>query len=328
MEKQSSRDMRRILFITLSNIGDVVLTTPVLSALHERFPEARFTVIVGQKCADLFEADPLVEKIIVYNKQYSLWEMILFARRLRSERFDAVADMRHTLFPFIIGARRLTSVLRWRRHHRHAVLDHLSKLNFLKEIDPARISFRIVIPPKAQAFQKEIWGDYRIKDDECVVGVAPHAASTLKMWYPSNFIELMHMMKKEYRVRFVIAGANDAREICDLVREGYPEAVNLVGKTSIPELAAVISRCNLFISNDSGPMHFASAFGIPTVAIFGPSDQERYGPFGTRFGIVHKELSCKPCGKAQCPEGKRDCIDTITPEDVMRTVRELLSPVH
>lgn len=324
MTAENKSNIQKILFITLSNIGDVILTTPALNALHEEFPQAKFTVIVGPKCADLFEADPLVEKIIVYKKNYSFRELILFVRRLRSERFDAVADMRHTLFPFLIGARRLTTLIRGKKRHQHAVLDHMSKLKFLKRIDPGLLKFRVIIPHKAQEFQKELWSDYRIKGDEYAVGIAPHAASTLKMWYPSNFIELMQMMKKEYRVRFIIVGADDAREICDLVKEGFPEAINLVGKTGIPELAAVISKCNLFIANDSGPLHFATAYGIPTVAIFGPSNQERYGPFGNKHVIVHKDLSCKPCDKAQCPAGRRDCIDLITPKDVMNAVRQLL----
>lgn len=309
-------------------MGDVILTTPALQALHEKFPAAKFTVIVGPKCADLFESDPLVEKIIVYNKKYTLRELFVFARRLRSERFDAVADMRHTVFPLLIGARRLTTLIRRPRRGTHAVLDHLAKLKFPAARDGRTPAFRIVLPRRAREFQEEIWSDYRFKDNEWVVGVAPHAASSLKMWYPSNFISLMEMMKREFRVRFIIVGGNDAREICDLVKEGYTDALNLVGKTDIPGLAAVISRMDLFITNDSGPMHFASAFGVPTVAVFGPSDPKRYGPFGNRHVIVHKELPCKPCNQAQCPSGKRDCIDLITPAQALEAVRELLPPAR
>jgi len=321
-----SRDLGKILFITLSNLGDAVLTTPVLEALHREFPAAKFTVIAGPKCADLFESDPIVEKIIVYQKDYSLFDLSRFARRLRRERFDAVVDLKHTLFPFVIGSRRLTKLVRGTNRNTHAVIDHLSKLNCVGPIDTAHARFRIVVSERAWEFQRSVWNEHRVREGECVIGINPHAASSLKMWYPSNFIDFMRAIGKERPVRFVIVGGRDAIDINTLVAEGYPDAINLTGRTTIPELASVVGVCNLLVTNDSGPLHFASAFGVPTVAIFGPSNSKRYGPFGNPHIILQKDLSCVPCEEAQCPAGQRTCIDLITVDEVLAAARKLLPP--
>ncbi|MDP8263096.1 MAG: glycosyltransferase family 9 protein [Candidatus Ancaeobacter aquaticus] len=314
------REIRKILFITLSNVGDVVLTTPVMNILCQRYPHAHFTILVGPKASSVFDGDPLVDEVIEYNKKASLKEKCTLVRTLRRKNYDAVCDLRHTIIPIFLQGTLLTRLIRRKEEGLHAAIDHMRKL---KNVSPQETPcFRLFASEKALDFQKEIWQKYAVGETEPVFGISPHAASSLKQWPIDRCIELIKNIQSQYTARCVLIGGNDARDIGESIMDSCPQCINLIGHTSISELIAIMSKMKGFVTNDSGPLHIASALDVPTVAIFGPSDDVRYGPRGKNHCIVH-DINCRPCKLAQCKFSTHECIKSIGVKEVFDAVHNL-----
>ena len=308
--------MKKILFITLSNIGDAVLTTPVLQGLLNRSDQPDVSVLVGPKAAELFQRDPAIREVIVYDKHDGWREKLKLLRMFRAKRFDEVVDLRNTVFPLLLlGWKGLFSMLKLNRKRGavHAVEDHLRRA--FGDAQDAR--FRVFIPQEAQQRAEQF-----LKDSQGPwIGVAPGAASDLKRWPSERFAEIAQRIHCAGYGRVVLLG--EAKDRMDV-----PGSLNLIGRTSLLDLAAVLKCCSLLLTNDSGPMHLAAAVGTPVVAIFGPSDARQYGPFGQGHRIVRLDLSCSPCGQAQCPLGTHACMKDLDVEKVWASVASVIESSH
>lgn len=308
----------KVLFITLSNIGDVVCTTPVLRALVDRPDHPRVSVLVGPKAAALFQGDAALDKVIAYDKHMSLGQKLMFVRLLKTKGFDEVVDLRNSLFPVaILGWRGLRSLFLSRgKKAGHAVLRHWRRA-FGKDPVASELLFHVQASEKAQkraeALLSGVQGPF--------VAVAPGAASDLKRWPLEKFAEILRRLGKAGFGQAVLVGGPENQSLSAKLQELAPGcALDLTGKTNLPELTAVLKRASVVLSNDSGPMHIAAALGTPVVAIFGPSDSRRYGPFGAGHAVVRQELPCSPCGKAQCHLGTHACMVDLETEQVWKAL--------
>ena len=314
---------KKILLITLSNIGDVVLTTPVLQHLLNRPDQPAVSVMVGPKAAELFQNDPALQEIIVYDKHAGWIEKLKVVRKLRTKHFNEIVDLRRTLFPLLIlGWKGLLWRSWFRRVQRkqHAVLAHLHRAFGQK----GEMQFRIFIPEQAEQRAEELLRENK----EPFVAVAPGAASDLKRWPLERFSRIIRRLQKEFDAGVILVGGDADRELVAPLRENIPGIVDLTGNTSLTELAAVIKRSMLLLTNDSGPMHIAAAVGTPVVAIFGPSDHRRYGPLGQFHKVVRLDLPCSPCGQAQCPLGTHACMQDLDVEKVWASVASVIESSH
>ena len=321
----------KILFITLSNIGDVILTLPVLSALKDNFPDAKIDILVGPRPEQVFRKDPRVNKIFIYDKHASLRGKAGFIKRLRNERYDLAVDMRSSLFPFFIGARYRTPIIICRAQAclsptklKHRRLAHLEKIR------PLGIEYRkqknIYIDEKDREKIKALLNDKGAGRNDIIIGIGHGAKSPLKQWKKQGFIEVINSILKQPGYKVVLIG--DVNEMAS--SEGISHAVNnpglidLTGKTSLNELFAVIERFDLLLTCDSAGMHIASDLGVRVVAVFGPTDPEEYGPMGDKDIVIRKSLKCSPCKKAQCEFGTHECMETISAEEILSTIKEVL----
>lgn len=317
--------VRKILFITLSNIGDVVLTLPVLSSLKDNFPDAIIDVVVGPRPQEIFQKDPRVSKVFIYDKYAGLKDKIVFIRKLKAERYDLAIDMKTSLLPVLIMAKNRSTLFAGRRPGmRHKRLIHLETLK------PFEIIYReqknIYVDNEAR---KKIEGVLRkngVKDTDVIIGVCPGSKSHLKQWKKQGFADVINSLLNNQGYKVILIGdmseAGLSGEIAAAVKQ--PGLVNLTGETSLNELFALVEKFNLLLTGDSASMHIASDFGVKVVAIFGPTDPEEYGPRGGKDIAICKKLKCSPCKKAQCKFETHECMIAISAEEVLGAIRMVL----
>lgn len=320
--RPDKKDIRSILFITLSNLGDIILTTPVLEKLHGEFPDAHVDVITGAPGKEIFTGHPAVREVAVHQNRRNAAERIRQVIELRHRHYDMVVDLKNSLIPYITGAR-FHSHLSVSSEIRHKKDEHLSKLIGLVE-DPFSDT-KLFVPVKAE----DKAGIDAVVDPEewkRVVVISPGAKSHLKRWDCVKYAEASDKLVSELRCRVIVAGTDDdletVRKFMSRVKE---PVVNLCSKTTLGALAELMQRSDLVITNDSAPLHVASFAGVPTIAIFGPSDERKYGPIAERSKVIKPAVPCRPCGKALCSRGPDEgCISQIGVEEVFYAARKIL----
>lgn len=266
----------RLLFITSNRIGDAVLSTGLLAHLIERHPGIRITVAAGPASAPLFGPVPGLERVLIMRKNryrlhwFSLWRQIV------GRRWDMAVDLRRSVMLHLIFARDRRIVPKPDAPmHRIKLLGRMVD----READPPAptLWWRRPHDENAQSL---------LGDDGPVLGIGPTANWQGKIWPAENFADLIGRLTAADGPfpagKVAIFGGPDERLQANPVLHAVPpeRRVDLVGKVDLPTAAACLSRCALYIGNDSGLMHMAAATGIPTLGLFGPSKMELYAPWG------------------------------------------------
>ena len=314
--------IKRILVITLSNIGDIILTTPVVKALSKEYPHSRIDVMVGPAGKEIFEHDPKVFKVIIYDKHMPMAAKRRLQLKLKKLRYDLIADLRNTIFPLLLGPKYRTATIQaFPGDIMHKIKRHLYRLNSfgLKELDE---SSYIYIPKADEERISAIIKASGVK--EPIVVMAPGAKSHLKMWTPEGYAAVADRLINEASASVVFVGEGKDEEIAGKI-EGRMNAkpFNFVNKTNIRQLAALLKRADLVITNDSAVLHLGCAVGAKVLALFGPTDPKKYGPTGEYDAVITKKLFCSPCEKAVC-KYNYECMRSITPEEVFDTAKVML----
>lgn len=312
----------KILIISLSNLGDAILTFPALGGVWAAYPDAECHLLAGPRTADLFSGDPRIDRVWVWRKEGSLLKQISLIGRLWRERYDWVIDFRHSLIPLFLGARRRTPLLRRSIDgltHRAEV--HRALVEALG-VPAASGPIPLATGPEAERAVKEwLAAD---GDNARVVVIAPGARSHLKRWPAERFADLADRLVASEKVRIVLVGDSEERFITEAVRKKMRHpALDLSGRTTIRELAALLTQADLVITNDSACLHAAEAMERPTVAIFGPTDERKYGPRDPGSIVVRRSLVCAPCERALCPYG-HECMNGLEVEEVYEAVVRVL----
>jgi heptosyltransferase II len=332
----------RVLVIRLSSLGDLILATPVFENL--KAAGARTSVLVKAAFAPVFEGNPFVDEVLVFEERGFLG----WAREIRRRLYDAVVDLHGTPrsygWSWLSGARR---ALRYDKRARERRLLVLAKREsprlsgsvvdrYLECLDvptPHRSPKLFPRPSLPEALEKKIGpGPF--------VALAPGAAHATKQWPPERFAESVDKLlglassplvgKGRGEGLVLILGSKSDRPAAEQVasRLGAPSLV-LAGETSLPEMFTLLSRCRLALTNDSGAMHAAAALGVPTVAVFGPTVRAfGFFPQGPNTAVVQSEgLYCRPCrlhGSETCPETHFRCMRDLTSDAVVSAALKIL----
>ncbi len=317
------KKIKKVLLITLTNIGDIVLTTPVVSALKREFSDAQLDVMVGPQGRDIFGKHPAISGVIIYDKHIRVREKRHLVQRLRRERYDLVVDLKNTLFPMLIGSRYRTSLMqKTPREAVHKRDFHLSKLIFLG-IDTKDAPFSIYVSAKDRDYIDILLKG--LPDKDRFVAMSPASKSLIKRWKKDGFARLGDRLARELGISVVMVGGKEDIPLISEIIEGMESnPINLAGLTNIPQLAYLLERASLLITNDSAPMHVGCASGTDVLAIFGPTDPRKYGPRGKNDKVVRRELQCSPCEAAQC-KSKHECMRMISVDDVYNVVKEMVN---
>jgi len=337
-------DVQRILVVKLSSIGDVVHSLPVLAALRRRFPRAFISWAVGPAAADIVTDSPYLDEALIVGGAdrgpHAVGVPPLSAPRrlahaLRQRRFDLTLDMqglfRSALLARLTGAPRRVGFRNLQegafllnnlclvpdRRDCHAVEGYLGFARALGA--PAEpLDFTIATSDDDRAAVERLLGS-----GSNIAALVPGARWPSKRWPPARFAAVADALAGEFGATVAVTGAAEdgpiAREIASAARA---PVLDLTGRTTLKQLAEVFRRCRVVIANDTGPMHIAAAVGAPTVALFGPTDARRLGPYGDGNATVAADLSCAPCRRRQCAPLK--CMGSIQPARVLEAVRRVI----
>ena len=336
-----------ILIVKLSAIGDVIHTLPALSAVRKHYPDAHITWVVEEASADLIMDHPYLDQVIIsHRKQWidylkhgkigrTIHEIRSFMRDLRSRPYDLVIDF-HGLFKSAVvvslssGKRKLgydsmqeLSGLFLNEKipedmNKHAVDRYLDFLRYLNA-DVSEPDFMIPVREDNKVHVDELLRANAIEKKDQFIAVSPTALWKTKLWQDEKFARLCDRIREELNIRVVLTG-NNREDLVRIQSMMKTPAVNLGAETTLRDLAYLFQLSSLLITTDSGPMHIAAAVGTPVIALFGPTDPSRTGPYGKGHTVIRKDLPCSPCFLKKCD--LTQCMHDITVEEVFRTVKE------
>lgn len=360
-------DARRILVVRLDQIGDLVLTTPFLRELKRNAPLARITLVVKPELRELALTLPSVDEVLTFDwhlaRRSDEWRRRLrvfgfCAAHLWPRRFELAIVPRwdadwycQTLIAYGSGAPRRIGysedVDLIKRIHNHGYDRLLTQTLHQKSVEhevergldvlralggtAAETQLEGGSGPAADAWARA-WLEDNIPDNAPLIALGPFAGnSVLKQWPLPNFAALGRRLIADGGRIVIVGGPGDREQAEHLCAKIGPGAVNVAGACFLPQTAAVLRRCTLFVGDDSGPMHLAAAAGIPVVALFGPSCPHRFRPWTPSAEVVWHQLPCSPCSAAAPGENHADCctvcihpeplcIQSITVEEVQAAI--------
>lgn len=303
-------EARSLLVITLSNIGDVILTTPVLSSLRQLFSSAHLTVVVGPKAVGLLEGSRQIDRLLVYDKEAGWSHKLRLLRELRERFYDCVVDLRNSAFPYLVRADRRSPIFRFFQSI-PARERHLEVLKMMGLSVSKTNAFDFFSKTDEDSFQTKLKARAGDLIPEGFV-VAPGAGSEEKRWPIQNFSDVVSQLLKISSVPvFVVGDAKEGKLGEELSRVNPKQVINLAGSIGLRELAVLVSRAKLLLTNDSATMHLGYELGRPVVAVFGPTMAERYGRESPIWRII----------RASEPSD----LKTASSETVFRACKELLN---
>ena len=339
-------NVERILVRSTNWVGDAVMTLPALEALRARFPRAEIVLLCKSWVSELFWYHPAVNRQIIYkpaSEHRGPAGMAKLARELRAEHFDAALLFQNAFhaawlawlarIPLRIGyARDGRSMLLHDAveppspaaygHQVYYYLQLLFRAGLIDQPRPVReIRLRLSEAEKSWAAKKmESLG---LSGPRFLVGIAPGAAfGPAKRWLPERFGGLADRLIGALNADVILFGSEAERPLAREIASSMKHTPALAaGDTSLRQLLALMARCRLIVTNDSGPMHLAAALGIPLVAIFGSTDERATGPVGSRVRIIKRGVECSPCGRRVCPIDFR-CMADLSVEEVYRITLE------
>jgi 3-deoxy-D-manno-octulosonic-acid transferase/heptosyltransferase-1 len=333
-----------ILIVKLSAVGDVIHTLPSLAALRNLYPSAHITWAVEEAAAGIVQNHPLLNQVLISRRKSWLkdfqrgkirqtWrEIRLFLQELRARRYDVVIDFHGLLKSSLIvlasgGKRKLgydslqeLSCLFYNEKipedmNKHAVDRYLDLPRYLGA-EIVRPEFLLPPDSAARAGVESLLEKHHLGNRK-FIAVNPVAYWETKLWDNDGFARLADLITTKLNTAIVFTGS-EKEPLEKIIRRMKTKAVNLGGETSLPELAYLYKKSLLVITTDSGPMHLAAAVGTGVVALFGPTDPQRTGPYGEGHTIVRTDLACSPCLLKKCPTKK--CMKDILPEQVFAVI--------
>ncbi|MBU0469451.1 MAG: glycosyltransferase family 9 protein [Candidatus Omnitrophica bacterium] len=315
--------IKKILVISLTNIGDVVLTFPVIDILIRDFPEAELSVVVGPRAESIVCTNPRFKKVYVYNKKDSILTQGAWVWELIKEHFDLLVDLRNTALPVLVSPKYHTSIFKTKSEGMHMKEKHLKCLSSVYEYGSIEAEKKsLFISDEDKGYVMDLRYD-DIGEDDYVV-VAPSSASDSKRWSNEGFAKVADHLVKNCNMKIVFVGDNKDREVTrEIAKFMEHDSVNLCGRTDLVQLAELLRYCRFAIVNDSAPMHVASYMNVPILALFGPTQIEKYGPWSKDCFSLRNNKGCEKC---KDPESKieHSCMMGISSEDVIKCLQENL----
>ena len=342
----------KILVRAANWIGDAVISLPALRAIRERFPEAAIAVLARPWVAALYENESSIDQVLPLagapgaRDWAAKWQLV---RRLRREHFDLAV-----LFPNsfesaaivrLAGIRRIVGYARDGRSPllsqpvptprageipRHQSYYYLELLRRAALIDalPEVTAIRLEGIPEARQRGEALFAARGLSLP--VIGVSPGAAyGGAKRWLPERFAEaarsLLNTISLESGGAIAVFGSAAETALCDQVARAAGGR-SFAGRTTLREFIDMTAACRVFLTNDSGAMHIAGATGVPSVTIFGPTDEFATGPLGPAATVIREPVECAPCLLRECPIDHR-CMTRVTAERVARATEDLLRVV-
>ena len=342
----------RILIIKLSAIGDLVHALPFLEVLKKRFPHARIDWLVEEDAYQVIKGHPAINHVIVSGRKAwqrrllngkeflpAMKEISNFIRDVRRYKYDLVIDLQGLLKSGILvclsKGRQKIGMTGSREgagiflnvppfpvdYNQHALKRYLSVARYLG-CDISSWKGDIPVFESDKRAVRRLLDKHRLLKRP-IIAINPMARWETKLWEPDRFADLADRIRDNLSCDIIFTGSgNDKKVIKEISGMMKERPVNLAGKTSLKELACLYSISGALVTTDTGPMHIAAAMGCPVIALFGPTDPLRTGPYGRSHRVVRADLECSPCFKKSCSH--KNCMKDITVEMVFEAVKDTL----
>jgi len=337
--------LERVLIIRPISLGDIIDALSLASSIKTALPGVRMDWVAGRAYTELLDGNPNVDRVIVFDRGMfkgpgRLGRLISFVRELRRDRYDLVIDLqgllRSALMAFACRARVRAGFENAREgapifytvkvqvpdRDMHAV-DRYMLVPGMLGIRGPDASFTLVTDKEHEDAARELLSESGISQGAPFIAVAPSARWVTKRWDPSGFAGVSRELYRRYGVRSVFVGTAEDASVMDGADGWVPEgSAELFGRTGIKTLAAIFRMARAVLTNDSGPMHIAAAVGTPTVALFGPTEPKRTGPYGKGHTVLTAGVECAPCFKRDCRDVR--CLAGINADKALEAVVEAI----
>ncbi len=307
----------RILIELPTWLGDTVMATPAIDNLVSQFKGAEITFIGSFVSIEVLKNHPNTRKILPINNRY--FSIYNFAKSLG--KFDKFFSFRSSFRSKILKlAIKSTQKYQFSKI-KYQNIHQVEKYNSFINDSTCQYS-----SPKNLIVHQNYDVSYNVKNK--TIGINPGASyGSSKRWYPEEFAKVAIELSSKYEI-LIFGGINEVDIALDieklLIHSGISNYQNLAGKTTIQELISIISKLSIFITGDSGPMHLAASFKIPTIAIFGPTNDNETSQYNFDKGIIlKKNLDCQPCMQRKCPLNHHNCMKLIKAENVLDAIKTL-----
>ena len=338
--------INNIMVVKLSAIGDVIHALPVSYAIKESFPNCRLTWVVEPPAYDLLRNNPYIDKIIVFEKKKFkslggfLKNIPSFSSVIRQEKYDAVLDLQGlgksaaiaylSSAPIKLGCANMRELSDWvskpvcgKNKDGHIVERYLDVARELGcKVD--KVKFPVEITEQEADLTKRITQQVGMNIENRYVVLAVGANWPNKRWPTSHYAKLVDWLYDKNIIPVVIGGgAVDARLVAEINEKSEIPPIDLVGKTTLKQLAYLIKKSIAAVGGDTGPMHLAAGLKTPVVALMGPTDANRNGPYGQLENAIEIEADCKYCWKRKCPLDK-ECLENIKVKQVVEKLEKII----
>jgi heptosyltransferase-2 len=346
MKQIDFKNIQRLLIRSTNWIGDAVMTTPAIRAIREGFPNAHISLLAKPWVAPVFENSEHIDRLLIYDgerRHKGFFGKFRLARDLGKYYFDAAILLQNAfeaaLISFLAG---IPLRIGYSRDARRLLLTHAVPctneiktkhqteyyLNILREIGIVRDNRDLYLKlNQSDRFRAEkILLKQHLSFDERIIGINPGATyGPAKQWPIDRYARLADRIQAFSKARVIIFGGPGDKTLGQKISgKMRHQPVDLSGETSLGEAMALIERCELFITNDSGLMHVAAALNVPLVAVFGSTNPVATGPLGPNSRVVQAAVPCSPCLNSECPEGHLKCMDQIDVDRVFDVAKEML----
>jgi len=341
----------KILVVKPSSLGDVVHVLPVATALVQGISGCMVDWVVRPEYAELLEAHPAVRRVLLFDRKRwgdprsaarTVAEVFDLVRSLRRESYHVVLDLqgllRSGLIAMASGVRRRIGLASAREAatlfytesvpvpdpRMHAVDRYRLVLGRLG-VEGGEVRFDLTVPAAAAAWAERLLEDEAAGKARPTVVLNPHARWETKEWLPDRWAAVADRLTADTGASVFLVGGGEDREATAAVEAGVrSRVVNLAGGTTLVQLAALLARADLLVTCDSGPMHLAAAAGTPVLALFGPTDPARTGPYGSDHRVLRGDADCAACLRRRCPKEERVCMTSISTTAVVEAAVEML----
>jgi heptosyltransferase-3 len=344
-----------ILVIKLRHLGDVLMTTPTLTVLKECYPHSRITMIVNQGTEEMVRDNPCLSEVISLERtpKKRPWEEFLYQRKLisslRQKKLDLSIDFsggdRGAFLSWLSGAKErigyhprrrkqwwwkkaFTQTIKTPGDNRHVVEHHLDALRLLG-IDPASPALTFYWKPEDEESLRQILFSKGFDIPKNYAVVHPTSRWMFKTWRLEGYAQVIDHIQQKLGVPVLVTSGPDGKEleaVEEILHQCRTDPVDLSGQLNLKQLGCLIGRAKFFFGVDSAPMHMAAAVGTPVVALFGPSGDHMWGPWGEGHLVIKKDWACRPCGEDGCQGSKVSrCLTEITNDEVISGIETSLN---
>ena len=322
--------MKKILVFSFSFIGDAVLSTAVIQPLRAHFQNTHITYLVGPSASNILADDPQLDAVLVYDNRGEHTGMkgrLKLIQTLRREKYDLVVNLRDSFAARCIGAEHW-GLVRGERE-RHAVVRYLEVLS-RHGVDTTDAHPHLQLTETERTTAHRFLTEAGKTKGGLLIGIHPGGNWEYKLWSAEKYAQLATALAIEKNASILLFAGPNERKLQAQVADKMETPPILVESGKLREVAALIAACDLYIGNDTGPMHIAAAVRTPVVALFGSTNHIRSGPYGDKHTVVQSglDLGCNPCHPGRnpggCGAGSCAVIDGITVEQVLDAVNRLV----